>query len=206
MSEQVSLHQITIDSELQMREAGIDVGVVAEYAEAMEGGAEFPPVILFFDGTVYWPADGFHRIAATKKIGRDCIHADVREGRKRDAIMHAVGVNANHGLRRTNADKRRSVLALLRDPEWSRLSDREIAKRCAVDNKTVGNIRREVTGDVENPHRSVTASTVGRSGRTEDGVEIPRGSMVERLLAKASDEALISECRRRGLEVANHAD
>lgn len=199
--EAVRLDLIRIDPDLQMREAGIDPGVVAEYAEAMEGGATFPPVVLFYDGADYWPADGFHRIAAGKKIGREEIDADVRQGGKREAMLTAVGVNAYHGLRRTNADKRRSVLAMLRDPEWSRLSDREIGKRCAVDHKTVGSIRREITGGEEVFQRAVRAVPVAASG------EVPQaeGTMVERLLAKATDAALISECRRRGLEVS-HAD
>lgn len=200
----IGLNLIQADPDLQMREAGIDVGVVAEYAEAMEGGEEFPPVIVYFDGEVYWPADGFHRIDAAKKIGRDTISADVRQGSKRDAVLLAVGVNANHGLRRTSADKRRSVLAMLRDPEWSRLSDREIGKRCAVDHKTVGNIRREITGG-EIPHRTAAPPITGKITTADEGAEIPHGSMVDRLLAKASDEAIIGECRRRGLEVS-HAD
>lgn len=204
MSLSIPLNAIQIDPDLQMRQAGVDVGVVAEYAEAMESGADFPPVTVFYDGTVHWLADGFHRIAVAKKVGSETIEADVREGGKRDALLFAVGVNANHGLRRTSADKRRSVLAMLRDPEWSRLSDREIGKRCAVDHKTVGNIRRELTGG-EIPHR--------REQRQPERGEIPHvgdtgsaGSMVERLLAKLSDDALITECRRRGLEVSSHAD
>jgi len=204
MADLVSLNLIQNDTDLQMREAGIDVGVVAEYAEAMEGGAEFPPVILFNDGEVFWPADGFHRIAAAKKIGCDRIMADVRQGSKRDAVLYATGVNAKHGLRRTQADKRRAILTVLRDPEWSRMSDREIGKRCQVDHKTVGSVRREMTGGGEIPIKS-KAVIIGEIPTTDQSAEIPHGSMVERLLAKASDDALIAECRRRGLEVS-HAD
>jgi hypothetical protein len=35
-------------------------------------------------------------------------------------------------LRRSNADRRRAVMALLKDEEWSGWSDREIARRCRV--------------------------------------------------------------------------
>jgi len=34
-----------------------------------------------------------------------------------DAVFNSVGANAEHGLRRTNADKRRAVLTLLNDDE-----------------------------------------------------------------------------------------
>lgn len=196
----VALDAIRIDPDLQMREAGIDVGVVADYAQAMLENADFPAIVVYFDGTLYWPADGFHRIEASRKAGRTSILSDVREGGKRDAMLAAVGVNAFHGLRRTNADKRRSVLAMLRDPEWTRLSDREIGRRCAVDHKSVGSIRREITGAGEVPHRSTGATIPARIGG-----EVPQvgGSMIARMLAAASDDALVAECRRRGVEVTH---
>lgn len=199
----IALHLIKVDPDLQMRTAGLDVGVVTDYAEAMVEGATFPPVVLFFDGEAYWPGDGFHRIEAARRTDHPTIPADVRQGSKRDAILFAVGANASHGLRRTPADKRRSVLAMLRDPEWSRQSDREIGKRCAVDHKTVGSVRREITGAGGEIPKTTRAAAVVDSG------EIPTvqqgaagGSMVERMLSKASDDALISECRRRGMEVS----
>lgn len=43
------------------------------------------------------------------------IKADVREGTRRDGILHAVGANATHGNRRTNEDKRRAIVILLND-------------------------------------------------------------------------------------------
>ncbi|EWY35857.1 hypothetical protein N825_32650 [Skermanella stibiiresistens SB22] len=39
-------------------------------------------------------------------------------GSRRDAVPHAVGANARHGLPRSNADKRDAVMILLKDPEW----------------------------------------------------------------------------------------
>jgi hypothetical protein len=131
-------------------------------------------------------------------------HAAARAGRR---VLEAVGANANHGLRRSSADKRRSVLAMLRDPEWSGWSDREIGKRCAVDHKTVAKVRSEITGDFPGErtfitrHGTVATMTVQQAEAAPTG-----GSMVERMLSKATTEALIAECRRRGLEVSGHAD
>lgn len=208
MNKAIPLDLVRHDPDLQMRTAGIDVGVVADYAEAMTGGAEFPPIVVFFDGEGYWPGDGFHRLAAAAQAERESILADVREGGKREALLFAVGANANHGLRRTAADKRRSVLAMLRDPEWSKWSDREIGKRCAVDHKTVAKVRAELTGEIPTERtyttRHGTVATMKVSGET------PRsqsgGSMVGQMLAKVETAALVAECRRRGLEVAGHAD
>jgi hypothetical protein len=60
-------------------------------------------------------------------------------------VLYSVGANAHHGLRRTNADKRRAVEMLLRDEEWRGWSDREIARRCAVTHPFVGKIRDELS-------------------------------------------------------------
>lgn len=55
------------------------------------------------------------------------------------------GANASHGLRRTNADKRRAVMALLNDAEWSAWSNVEIARRCNVSDMTVKRVRDELS-------------------------------------------------------------
>jgi uncharacterized protein (DUF1015 family) len=41
---------------------------VHDYADDMLAGAVFPPVIIYFDGTDYWLADGYHRVEAARKI------------------------------------------------------------------------------------------------------------------------------------------
>src|SRR5262245_29293756 len=51
-----SLDQLRLDGGTQPR-ASIDEALVEEYAEAIEGGAEIPPVVAFFDGNNYWLAD-----------------------------------------------------------------------------------------------------------------------------------------------------
>jgi hypothetical protein len=121
--------------------------VVRAYAAAMkkqleEGGLRFPPVILFFDGECYWLADGCHRVLAAVQAGLTEILAEVHAGTQRDALLFALSANQTHGLPRTNADKRNAVAFLLADPEWSQWSDREIARRCHVDNKVVSRLRR----------------------------------------------------------------
>ena len=80
--------------------------VVREYADDMADGAIFPPVIVYFDGTDYWLGDGFHRVEAARKLERETINAEVRDGDVRQAVLHGIGSNASHGLRRTQADKR----------------------------------------------------------------------------------------------------
>lgn len=139
----IPISAIRLDGGTQSR-ALLQDGIINEYAAALEDGASFPPVVLFYDGSDHWLADGFHRVRAYLFAGRDAIPADVRQGTRRDAILYSVGANEEHGLRRTNDDKRRAVLTLLNDAEWAKWSDREIARRCAVSNQFVSNIRPSV--------------------------------------------------------------
>lgn len=143
--------------------AELDQGAVNDYAEAIEDGATFPPVVVFYDGNDYWLADGFHRYRATEKAGRTHIDADVRQGNQRAAILHSVGANADHGLRRNGEDKRRAVQTLLDDPEWSEWSDREIARRCRVSPTSVGQWRK-LTVQMDSDRR-------GRKYTTRHGTE-----------------------------------
>jgi len=62
----------------------------------------------------------------------------VRKTRRRKP---AGGANAAHGVPRTNEDKRRAVMKLLQDAEWSHWSDREISKHAAVSHEFVRKLR-----------------------------------------------------------------
>jgi hypothetical protein len=124
----------------------LEDAVVQRYAEDMEGSLwdfaqSSSPITAFFDGESYWLADGFHRVAAAKKARLDEVDVDVRPGAQRDAILYSVGANATHGYPRSNDDKRRAVSRLLDDPEWSKWSDREIARHCSVTHPLVSKVR-----------------------------------------------------------------
>ena len=136
----LSLDSIRTDGGTQARSETAAV-TVAEYTDAMREGTVFPAVVVFYDGTDHWLADGFHRVAAAKAAGRTEVSAEIRKGTRRDAVLHAAGANATHGLRRTNADKRRAVEVLLRDDEWATWSDRKIAKACGVTHPFVAKVR-----------------------------------------------------------------
>lgn len=196
--QEIPLDDIETIADAQIRVIGTDPGTVSEYAEAMEGGASFPPIILFHDGAGYWPGDGFHRIEAARRLDRDAIEAEIRPGSKRDAVLFACSANATPGLRRTQADKRNAVETMLRDPDWSDLSDRAIAKNCAVDHKTVGRLRRELTGkDARGPGGEFPTS----NGKAYTPAADDDRPVLARILARLPDPDLIEECRRRGFEV-----
>lgn len=134
------INQIIVDHGLQTREAIHDV-TVKEYQEAIETMADLPPVTVFHDGNDYRLADGFHRLQAHKNLGRDRISARVISGSRRDAFLHALAANAEHGLRRSQSDKRRAVQMALNDQEMGTKSDRELAKACKVSHTFVATVR-----------------------------------------------------------------
>jgi len=139
----IKLSDIVIDAGTQQREK-ISDEIVSEYAEAMKCGAQFPAVTVFFNGAEYYLVDGFHRYWAHKDAGIDNIPVDVHEGTKREARLFSAGVNNAHGIRLTNQDKRKAVLVLIDDDEWSLWSDNKIAKHCKVTQPFVSKIRKEV--------------------------------------------------------------
>lgn len=158
----VHISKITFDGSCQLREE-LDDDAVDDYAASYSRGEVLPPPRLFFDGTTYWPADGHHRIKAKEKAGSKMIECEVQDGTKDDAIIFAAASNKGHGVRRTAADKRKTIRALLKVGSWAEMSDRVIAQHVGCDPKTIAACR-EGSGE-EIPHRRKTAD-----GRT---IEVP---------------------------------
>ena len=139
----MKLTEITVDSSLQGR-CKLNQEVVDEYSETLREGGKLPAIKVFRVGSSHYLVDGWHRYFAHKKAGLADIEVSVIEGTMREATLYAVGANDDHGLRRTNDDKRKAVMMLLDDLEWSEWSDREIAKASKVSFMTVGRIRKSL--------------------------------------------------------------
>lgn len=171
----MSTHEVVasqIKAERLQTRAATSSEYIDELAEQMTAGDVFPAIVLFTDGKESWLADGIHRldaaIKAKKKIG-----VDTRKGTRADAVEYACGANISHGLRRTNADKRRSVLLALSEfPSWS---DLKIAETCGVSHPFVRSIRPQVVTVTTSPNQSGGEKRVGRDGKqypaskTKDG-------------------------------------
>lgn len=155
----LALELVRLDGDTQAR-TSINQTTVDEYAEVLMAGDKLPPVAVMFDGAAYWMVDGFHRLHAHRQAGLPEIECSVTTGTQREAMLRAAGANANHGLRRTVADKRKAVRMLLEDAEWGTWGDREIARACNVSHPFVGKVRAELnppepTGNVTSrPPRS----------------------------------------------------
>lgn len=140
--QQIDLESIRTDEECQGR-VSLNPGAVKEYAELAKSGTRLPPLTVFYDGAEYWLADGFHRIQAYRRNKTLRVNATIMAGDRTDARLYAAGANATHGLRRSNADKRKAVGLCLdalteKGEEWS---ERKVAKHCGVTNHLVADVR-----------------------------------------------------------------
>jgi len=129
----------------------IDEPTINRYKEDLANGDKFDPIQVYFDGTDYWVWDGFHRVRAHAALGLAEISAVVKQGTRRDAVLASTGANPKHGLQRTVEDKRRAVMVLLEDEEWSKWSDRKIGDTARVAHNFVAGLRRLLGGNVTTP-------------------------------------------------------
>jgi hypothetical protein len=169
-TETLQLETIRLDGGTQQREA-IDENHVAELSEAVKAGRSLPPGRVYFDGSDYWLARGFHRWHAHKRAGKAAMECEVVTGSKREAVLDACGDNSDHGLKRTNADKRKAVLTLLRDEEWGGRSDRWIADAAKVSGPFVANLRAATSLPAAPTHQETPTANVCSSRTGKDGKE-----------------------------------
>lgn len=99
--------------------AQTDQRVVRDYAEAMQNGAIFPPIIVFQEKgcQTFVVADGHHRLQAAIEAGEADIEVDLREGDETDALEFALGCNTEHGLRLNHRDRKHAVAQLMGNPK-----------------------------------------------------------------------------------------
>lgn len=158
--DKINIQRIRTDGGTQSREK-LDELVVGDYAVAIRANCVFPAIDLYFDGSDYWLADGFHRFFAFKQAGMSAIDANVHAGTRRDAWLHALGANATNGLHRSNKDKRYAVTLALKDKELNCWSDNQIARQCRVSPGLVSEMRVTIEIHSEN--------SKGRTYRTKNG-------------------------------------
>lgn len=184
----IDIADITIDAELQVR-AEMSQAHIDSLAEDYANGEELPPVVCFDDDGIIRLAGGFHRVTACEQAGLTAILADIREGTKEDAIEYAASSNDTHGLRRSNADKRRAVIMLLSNPKWAKESDREIGRICKVDHKTVGKIRSEVWGIPHLPPARTTKRLAAETPEPTTNDDTPPPAQPDRPDAPEDDDS-----------------
>ena len=158
--------------------AATDAATIDEYAEAAQRGAKFPPVSVVSDATrgTLWLADGFHRVAAARKIGKSRIRADVAEGTYADALRLALCANATHGLRRSNADKRHALEMAWENRETlfgGDPSQNMLAEMCGISRKTVERFMAEKVATLSQPGTPVQPMQMSQPGTPANGTRAP---------------------------------
>ena len=137
---------IQVNSGTQMR-VSLNQDTIDEYAELWDDTDNWPfrdKAVVFYDEENYHLSDGFHRHFAA--VIRDkSVYADVRKGTLEDAKRYALEANAEHGLRRSNMDKRNAVVQALGMESLKGLKDRESARMCKVSNHLVADVRLKLT-------------------------------------------------------------
>jgi hypothetical protein len=160
----VEIAQVTVSSEFQMRVKS-DPATLAEYVELIRVNEKTwpfstPCTVYIVDRKVIL-TDGFHRMEAMRMEGRTQILVSLHVGTRLDALKSSLGANAGHGLRRSNADKRRSVTVALQDETLQKWSDRQLAELCGVSQPFVGDLR----GAMITVISSEVETRIGRDGK-----------------------------------------
>jgi hypothetical protein len=188
LSELLGIDQVRRDGGTQPR-ARLDSKVIDDYKAALAHGAQFPPVIVFYDGTDHWLADGFHRTESALQAGLHTIACEVRPGTQEDAKWFSFSANQTNGLRRTNGDKQRAVTAALQHPNATTLSDSQIAAHVGVDHVTVSNWRKKLGSTCEF-HKSDLRT--GRDGRTTNVANIGKGRRARKSVTTSPESTAAS--------------
>lgn len=140
----VPVEDIHPDERCQAR-ATIDHDVIAEYADAYRAKTKLPPLDVYRVAGKLMLVDGYHRFAALRVAGETFARVEVvGDGSIDDAVWYATSVNAQHGLRRSNADKRRAVEIALKSAIGSEQSSRTIADHVGVSDFLVREMRTEM--------------------------------------------------------------
>lgn len=161
MNKVLNIGALVLDERLQSRTEIIEQNI-AEFADDIKAGDEFPPVLVYFDGINYYLTDGYHRYHAHKRANKAGLLCKVINGTIRDAILHSTSVNSDHGMRRTHADKRKAVMTMLDDIEWSLWSNSEIARHCKVSVPFVSNLR-DSGGPSEVKYKTASGKTAKKA-------------------------------------------
>jgi hypothetical protein len=166
----IMLASLVVNNEFQTR-VEMNEDAIADYADAIRNAGRwpFPPIKVVRQVLV----DGFHRIEAARRViaapetpadlrksllSVPCERVDV-DPANHDitvlAMQHAVAANQTHGLRRTTADKRRSVELALE--HWSNESDRQIALLTGTTHPFVAKVRRGLQVETLPPQPTVSS-------------------------------------------------
>ena len=176
---------IKIDGGTQQRP--VDEAVVARYAALMKDGVRVPPVDLVRDGTTHYLTDGFHRVAAAIKLSKKSIEVNFIHGAHREAIYLSFAANKENAFPRQPGTAKGIVEKILKDKEWSKMSQRDIARHVGCTQKFVWKICEEIKKSASDDQSSDRTALSG----PKEGLERAKTVKVKR--GKSEYEAKVPE-------------
>jgi hypothetical protein len=176
----LKLDEITVDPRLQMR-VKLDEEAIEDYCRIYKGEAHedgeaetrLPAltIVRYVATGENVLVDGRHRLEAARRAGLDAVEVVSTDGDYQLARDMARASNRFHGVRLSNADKRRIVQTAIEDhPNWS---DGAIAKECGVSQPFVSKIRHQSGHNVMTLHRQgLDGKTYSRPPVFEDCLNV----------------------------------
>jgi hypothetical protein len=108
----ISIDVIKMDKKIYPRN-GVNWLTVYDYVCSLEAGAKFPPIKVATKNKKYILLDGFHRVAAYKKLKVNSVVSEVMVGlSEKEMYMEAVRSNIAHGRILSQQEKRIAIMRL----------------------------------------------------------------------------------------------
>lgn len=156
----LSLSAITVDTEIQQR-LTINQDLVSEYAETITDWQHTAPITVFRDTDgVHWLADGFHRHGAAVKAELPEVHVEIRDGSKRDAIIHSLSANAKHGQRRNAADLQKAYETAVALGICSASDTEAVARLLACSMRRASDLTAQARNETKEQQRAAILSNI----------------------------------------------
>jgi ParB-like chromosome segregation protein Spo0J len=179
------------------RRIRVDQAHVARLAEC---DVTLPPVLVHRQTMRI--IDGMHRLEVARRMGREVIEATFFDGGEDEAFVLSVELNVKHGLPLSLAERKAAACRIL--AAGIMLSDRAIAAKTGLSNKTVAAIR--CSGEeFPQPDRRVgrdgnaypVSGADGRERAAKLIIERPHASLREIAAAAGVSPGTVSDVRKR---------
>lgn len=173
-------------------------GVDEEHVHRLNQSADPLPPILVHHSTRR-VIDGVHRLRAAALCGRTEIEVEFFHGDEEAALIKAVEENTRHGLPLSLADRKAAAMRIIATrQDWS---DRAIAQRTGLSDKTVAGLRRRSTS--ESPESNARTGLDGRT-RPVNGADGRRRAA--QMVALRPDATLREIAQAAGVSVGTAHD
>ncbi|MBW8040545.1 MAG: hypothetical protein FVQ85_11145 [Planctomycetes bacterium] len=199
MKKQLPLKDIRTDGKTQQRP--VDDTVVARYAAMMKDGCVFPPVEIITDGKSNFLWDGAHRYFAHLKRDKKYIEVNIKEGTQRDAIYLSFSANKTNAFPRQPGTAKEIIKKILKDSEWSKMSQHDIARHVGCTQQYVHKIVKEIDEAIQQPGCQI------ESGSEPENKVLPRPKAVKVKRGDAEYEMQVPEKKvldSKGKQVPEH--